>query len=81
MGKAIRYTTCEKLNYINLPNELKNMMNIKVNEPLEVYADDDTLILKKSVNRCVLCNSPHETVEYKGRNICRDCIEELKSIQ
>lgn len=68
------------LNKVGCKGELV-MMNVKVNDPLEVYVDNETLVSKKSVKRCVLCNGVHETVEYKGRNICRDCINELKSVQ
>lgn len=78
MTKGIKYLNYDQLNFIDLQQELKSMINIDVNDPLEVYVDNETVIFKKST-RCAICNSSHDTIEYRDRRICRDCINKLKS--
>ncbi|NLK71683.1 MAG: AbrB/MazE/SpoVT family DNA-binding domain-containing protein [Clostridiales bacterium] len=78
--KAMAYVSeQDSLEGIILPADLKKLMNIHIDDPLEVYVDEEILILKKCVARCVLCECTGDIIEYKGRNVCTDCIEKLKS--
>ncbi len=35
--------------------------------------------IKKVIIKCVMCNSPHNLVEFKGTCICTECINHVKS--
>lgn len=35
--------------------------------------------IKKVIVKCVMCNSPHNLVEFKGTCICTECINHVKS--
>lgn len=77
--KAIDYAISkERIDGSLIPLKLREIMNISVNDPLEIYTDKETIILKKCVRKCILCNGTNNVLEYKGKVICRDCINALK---
>lgn len=70
----------DKLGRIVLPKELRMTLNIKEKDPLQIFVDDDgRIILQKYEPACVFCNSMNDVISFKGRNICRDCMEKLSS--
>ena len=69
----------DELGRIVLPMELRRTMNIIEKDPIEVYVDSDTIILKKYEPSCIFCGEAKNVTEYKGKNICDDCMRELKS--
>ena len=62
-----------------LPIELRRTLNIAEKDSLEIYVEDDTIILRKFETRCVFCGNTKNVVEYKGKNICPDCIRDIKN--
>ena len=68
----------DELGRIVLPIELRRTLGIEVRDPLEIYVDGESIMLKKYVPACILCGESGELVEYKGKKICRSCIEKLK---
>ncbi|MFW5999345.1 MAG: AbrB/MazE/SpoVT family DNA-binding domain-containing protein [Halanaerobiaceae bacterium] len=66
-----------------IPIELRKTMNIDKKDPMEIFVEEDRIILKKYEPACIFCGSADETIEFKGRVICRECMEnmnqELKS--
>ncbi len=66
----------DELGRIVLPIELRRSMDIQIKDPLEIYVENDTIILKKYQAGCVFCGNAH-VVNYKGKNICPDCIKEM----
>lgn len=35
--------------------------------------------MKSATVTCVLCRAKHDLVEYKGKFICKECIDHVKS--
>ena len=66
------------LGRIVLPMELRKTLNIDVKDPLEIYVDGEQIILKKYQPDCLFCGSANDEKNYKGKNICSKCIQELK---
>lgn len=63
---------------IVLPKELRRMFDLEDNEDsLEIFVEDDKIILKKYEPACVFCNSADNVVDYMGKKVCRDCIGKL----
>ncbi|MBQ8025737.1 MAG: AbrB/MazE/SpoVT family DNA-binding domain-containing protein [Oscillospiraceae bacterium] len=69
----------DELGRIVLPIELRRTLNIAEKDSLEIYVEDDTIILRKFETRCVFCGNTKNVVEYKGKNICPDCIRDIKN--
>ena len=47
-------------------------------DPIEIYVDGSSIILKKYEPTCVLCGDAKNITVYKGKNICANCLKELK---
>lgn len=62
---------------IVLPIELRRTLEIEENDSLEIFTEDNTIILRRYEPACIFCGNAKDVVPYKGRNICPDCIENL----
>ena len=68
----------DNLGRIVIPIELRRTMYIGLKDTLEISVEDDKIILKKYHPACIFCNDARDVVEYKGKLVCRNCLEELK---
>lgn len=67
----------DELGRIVLPMELRRTFEIEEKTPLEIYVDGDTIVLKRYEPSCVFCGNAKGVRNFKGRNVCPDCIKEL----
>ena len=67
----------DELGRIVIPKETRQMLAIDIKDSLAIYTDEDTIILKKYQPGCILCDNVNDLVNYKNRNICRECLAEL----
>lgn len=64
----------DALGRIVLPIELRRNLGIEVRTPLELFVDEDTILLKKYSPHCVLCGESDDLVEFKGKKVCKECV-------
>lgn len=69
----------DELGRVVIPIELRRTLNIAEKDALEIYVDGEHIILKKYEPACIFCGNARDVVNYKGKNICPDCAQELKS--
>ena len=70
----------DELGRIVLPIEIRRTLDIAERDELEIYLDDDKVILKKYEPSCIFCGSSCGLVTYHGRNVCMECIENMSNI-
>lgn len=70
----------DELGRIVLPMELRRTFNINKEDPLEIFVDDDAIVLKKYEPACIFCGSADDVVQVHGRNVCGACIKEMQSL-
>lgn len=68
----------DELGRIVLPIELRRGLDIGEKDALEIYVEDDTIILKKFKKSCIFCNNDDNIIDFKGKNVCSECIAQLK---
>ena len=68
----------DKMGRVVLPTETRKLVAGK--SAVEIYTDDDSIVLKKYVPACIFCDSVDDIVEYKGNKICKQCIEKLNAL-
>lgn len=68
----------DELGRIVLPIELRRTLDIAEKDALEIYVDGPTIILKKYEPACIFCGNAKDVVSYKGKNVCPDCIQDIK---
>lgn len=67
----------DELGRIVIPIELRRTLNIDQKDALEIYVDSDQIILKKYEPACIFCDDARDVTDYKGKNICKNCLEDL----
>ena len=70
----------DELGRIVVPKEIRRKLGIANTDPVEIYVEGDKIILKKYIPVCHFCSGSENIVEYKGKQICKSCIEELRSV-
>ncbi|ADY54685.1 transcriptional regulator, AbrB family [Syntrophobotulus glycolicus DSM 8271] len=58
-----------------LPAEIRRTFKIWEKDPLEIYIDEDKIILKKYTRGCHCCGSMEDLSEVQGLPLCSTCIE------
>ena len=71
----------DNLGRIVLPIELRRVLDIDKDAALEVYVDNDSIVLKKYQPACIFCGSAEGVAQYQGRNICGACREAIAALK
>lgn len=69
----------DELGRIVLPVEMRRLLNISEKDALEIFIQDDSIVVRKHHDECVFCGSVRGVVSFKGRNVCADCINSIKN--
>ncbi|MBS3873387.1 MAG: AbrB/MazE/SpoVT family DNA-binding domain-containing protein [Firmicutes bacterium] len=64
----------DELGRVVIPIELRRTLGIEEKDSLEIYVDNEKIILKKYEPACIFCHSAADMVNYKNKNICRECL-------
>ena len=67
----------DELGRIVIPIELRRTLNIEEKDSMEIYVNDDSIILRKYEPACIFCGGTHGVEVFKGKNICASCKAEL----
>ena len=63
---------------IVLPVELRRTMDIAEKDPLEIYVDGNSIVLRKYRPSCIFCDSTKDVRTFRGKNVCPRCLRELR---
>jgi len=69
----------DELGRIVLPIEIRKILDIKQKDAIEIFTDNDKIILQKYQPACVFCNNIENIVYFNGKRVCADCVEKLKT--
>ena len=67
----------DDLGRIVLPIELRRTLDIAERDEVEIYMENDRIILQKFEPACIFCGSSRNLVYYRRKNVCRDCIRKM----
>ncbi len=68
----------DELGRLVLPKELRNTMQIQHDDPLEIYVEEDRIILKKYQPTCVFCGNHEELVDFGDKRVCKTCVASMQ---
>lgn len=70
----------DELGRIVIPIELRRTLNIEIKDPVEIFVDGEFIVLKKYEPACVFCGNAKDVVSINGKNICKNCLDEIKNL-
>ena len=71
----------DDLGRVVFPIELRRTLDMKEGDCLEIYTEDNQIILKKYEPGCLFCGELKGVINYKGKNICKKCFKEMREIK
>ena len=71
----------DELGRVVLPIELRNKFGITEKDPMEIYVDGSSIILKKYEPNCIFCGNSKKLVDYEGKMICEKCAEKISKLK
>lgn len=67
----------DDLGRIVLPIELRRTLDIAERDELEIFMENDRIILKKYEPACIFCASSRGLISYRGKNVCQECVKKM----
>jgi len=70
----------DELGRVVLPIELRKTLNIDVRDPMEIFVDEDKVILKKYEPADIFTGDMEDLIEYKGKKVSKKSISEMAKL-
>ena len=70
----------DELGRVVLPIELRNKFGITEKDPMEIYVDGSSIVLKKYEVNCIFCGNTKNLIEYQDKLICEKCAEKIAKL-
>lgn len=67
----------DNLGRIVLPIELRRTLDIEERDELEIYMENDRIILQKFEQACIFCGSSRGLISYRRKNVCQECLKKM----
>lgn len=71
----------DELGRVVIPIEIRNQFDIVEKDPMEIYVDGNTIILKKYEPNCIFCGKNKNLLAFGDKLICDKCIAKISKIQ
>lgn len=71
----------DELGRVVIPIELRNKLGIQERDPIEIYVDGSSVVLKKYQPNCIFCGNSKNLVEYKDKLICDKCRAKINDMK
>ena len=70
----------DELGRVVIPIEIRNQFNINEKDPIEIYVEGSSIILRKYEPNCIFCGKNDNLVEYKEKLICKKCLDKINNL-
>ncbi len=70
----------DELGRVVIPIELRNTLKIAEKDPIEIFVDGTSIILKKHEPNCIFCGGTKKLVTYKEKLICEKCAKKISGL-
>jgi transcriptional pleiotropic regulator of transition state genes len=67
----------DELGRIVIPIELRRTLDIDIKDALEIFVDNERIILKKYAPACIFCGMADNVTHFKGKMVCHTCLNEI----
>lgn len=70
----------DELGRITLPMELRKSLNLKERDSLQIFVEEDRIILQKYAPSDVFTGSMDDLIDFHGKKVAKKSIEELAKL-
>lgn len=70
----------DELGRVVIPIEIRNQFNIVEKDPIEIYVDGSSIVLKKFEPNCIFCGNTKNLIEFKDKLICEKCSTNIANL-
>ncbi|WP_352399871.1 AbrB/MazE/SpoVT family DNA-binding domain-containing protein [Anaerotignum sp.] len=70
----------DELGRVVLPIELRRNMGIEIKDSLEIFVEEDSIVLKKYEPADIFSGSMEDLIDYKGKKISKASILEMAKL-
>lgn len=70
----------DELGRVVLPSELRRTLHISTGDSFELFTNENTVILKKYEPGCVLTGDMNDLLDYRGRKVSKEAIQEMAKL-
>ncbi len=79
--QAVVTRKIDELGRIVLPAELRNNLNLEAGDEVDIFKDESgNIVLKKSIECCILCKGTDTLIKVKDKLICSSCKEIINQV-
>jgi len=71
----------DPLGRIVIPMELRNKLGVMEKDPIEIFVDGSSIILKKYNPNCIFCGSSKNLYTYNDKLICTNCKKRIMELK
>lgn len=70
----------DELGRVVIPKEIRKKLEIEQKDPIEIYIDGTSIVLRKFESGCIFCSNAKDLLAYKDKFICKNCLEKIGKI-
>lgn len=67
----------DELGRVVIPIELRNKFDIKIKDPIEIFVDGSSIVLKKYEPNCIFCGNSKDLIDYNEKLVCQKCASKI----
>ena len=71
----------DELGRVVIPKEIRKKLNIEQKDPIEIFIEGNSIVLKGYENGCIFCNNSKDLQLYKEKLICKKCLEKISQLK
>ncbi len=71
----------DELGRVVIPIEIRNQFNIVEKDPIEIYVDGSSIVLKKFEPNCIFCGNTKDLLTYNDKLICTNCSKKIGALK
>ena len=71
----------DELGRVVIPIEIRNQFNIVEKDPIEIYVEGSSIILKKFEPNCIFCGNTKNLLNYQDKLICKNCSKKIGQLE
>ena len=71
----------DNMGRVVIPKEIRKFLDMTEGvDAIEIYMQDDCIVLKKHKPSCIFCSAEEDCIEFENQTVCKNCIEKMQMI-